>query len=73
MSLIKIVAVLLIAAGVAGLVYGGFTYTKETHDAGIGPLKLQWKDKEKVKIPTWAGVAAIAVGGALLLFGGKRR
>jgi TRAP-type C4-dicarboxylate transport system permease small subunit len=66
-SALKIVAVLLLAAGIVGLVYGGFTYTKSTHDAKIGPLELSIKDKESVNVPVWAGVAAIVVGGALLL------
>jgi len=67
----KIVAVLLIAAGIVGLVYGGFTYTKSTHDAKIGPLELSIKDKETVNVPVWAGVVAILVGGALLFVRAK--
>lgn len=67
MSALKIVAILLIAAGIAGLVYGGFTYTKTTHDAKLGPFELSIKDKEKVNIPIWAGVGAIVVGGVLLV------
>ncbi len=67
MSSLKIVAVLLIAAGVVALAYGGITYTKTTHDAKIGPVELSIKDKETVHVPVWAGVGAIVVGGALLL------
>lgn len=63
----RIVAIVLIVAGIIGLVYGGFTYTKTTHDAKIGPLEFSIKDKETVNIPIWAGVAAIVVGGVLLL------
>lgn len=66
MNALKIVAILLIAAGIVGLLYGGITYTKSTHDTKIGPLELSIKDKETVNIPVWAGVAAIVVGGALL-------
>lgn len=68
----KILAILLIVGGVLGLVYGSFTYTKETHDAKIGPLEVSVKDKETVNIPVWAGVGAIGVGGALLLLGSRR-
>jgi len=64
---LKIVAILLIAAGTIGLIYGGITYTKSTHDTSIGPLKVSVTDKETVNIPVWAGVGAIVVGGALLL------
>lgn len=72
MSGLKIVAILLIVAGVVGLVAGGFTYTKETHDAQIGPIELEVKDKERVNIPVWAGVGAVAVGVGLLLVGGRK-
>ena len=72
MSAVKIAGIVLIAAGILGLVYGGFSYTKETHEAKIGPLELSVKDKGKVNVPIWAGVGAIVVGGALLLVPGKR-
>jgi uncharacterized membrane protein YidH (DUF202 family) len=71
MNAVKILAIVLILAGVLGLVYGSFTYTKETHDAKLGPIELSVKDKETVNVPVWAGVGAIVVGGVLLLFGGK--
>ena len=66
-SVLKIVALLLIAAGIIGLVYGGITYTKTTHNAKVGPFELSIKDKETVNIPVWAGVGAIVVGGVLLV------
>jgi hypothetical protein len=72
MSPIKIAAIVLVVAGVVGLVYGGFSYTKETHEAKVGPIELSIKERETVNIPVWAGVAAIAAGGALLLFGNKK-
>jgi hypothetical protein len=68
----KLVGIALIAAGVLGLVYGSFSYTKETHETKLGPLELSVKDKETVNVPTWAGVGAIVAGGALLLLGGKK-
>jgi TRAP-type C4-dicarboxylate transport system permease small subunit len=66
-SVVKIIGIALIAAGILGLAYGGFTYTTETHEAKIGPIELSVKDKETVNVPIWAGVAAIVVGGLLLL------
>ncbi len=71
MSGLKIAGIALIVAGILGLVYGGFSYTKETHEAKIGPLELSIKDKETVNVPIWAGVAAIVVGGGLLLLPSK--
>lgn len=67
MSPLKIVAIVLLVGGIVALAYGGFTYTKTTHDAKIGPLEFSVKDKEHVNIPVWAGVAAIVAGGILLV------
>lgn len=67
MNASRIVAIGLIVAGILALAYGGFTYTKETHETKIGPLELSVKDKETVNIPIWAGVGAIVIGGVLLL------
>jgi len=62
-----LLAFALLVAGVLSLAYGGFTYTKETHDAKIGPFEIAVKDKERVNIPVWAGAAMALVGGALLV------
>lgn len=72
MSAVKVVGIVLIAAGILGLVYGSFSYGKETHEAKIGPLELSVTDKETVNVPVWAGVGAIVVGGILLLVPMKR-
>ena len=73
MNAIKGIAFALILAGVLALMYGGFSYTKETHQAKLGPIELSVTDRERVNIPVWAGVGAILVGGALLVFGGTKR
>jgi hypothetical protein len=67
MGSIKIAGIALVVAGLLGLAYGGFTFTKETHDTKIGPLELSVKDKERVNIPIWAGVAAVVAGGVMLV------
>ena len=67
MSTIKIVAFLFIVAGIIGLAYGSFTYTKTTHETKVGPVELSIKDKETVNIPIWAGVGAILAGTVLLV------
>ena len=71
MSGTRIAAVVLIVAGILALAYGGFTYTKDSHKAELGPLELSVKEKETVNVPKWAGVGAIAAG-VLLLVAGKR-
>jgi len=72
MTPIKIVGIVLIIAGAAALGYGGFSYTKETHKAEIGPLKIQVQEKEQVNVPQWAGIGAIVAGAVLLAMGGKK-
>ena len=67
MSALKIVAIVLIVGGVLGLIYGGFSYTKQTHDVKLGPVEFSVKDKERVNVPVWAGVVAIVAGTALLV------
>jgi uncharacterized membrane protein len=72
MGLVKIVAIVLILGGLLGLVYGGFSYTKETQEAKIGPIELSVNETKTVNVPVWVGVAAILAGGGLLIFLGKK-
>jgi uncharacterized membrane protein YidH (DUF202 family) len=72
MNAVKLAAIVLIAGGILGLVYGGFSYTKETHEAKLGPIELSVRDRQTINIPVWAGVGAIVIGGVLLLLGSKR-
>jgi uncharacterized membrane protein YidH (DUF202 family) len=68
----KLIGVVLVVAGVLGLLYGGFSYTKNTHDVKLGPIELSVKEKESVNVPVWAGVGAIVVGVVLLVLGGRK-
>ena len=69
MRVARVIGIVLIVAGLVGLVAGSFRYTRKTHEADIGPLELSVKDTRRVEIPVWAGVAAIVAGGALLFVG----
>lgn len=73
MNFLRIVGVLLLIAGTASLVTGGFSYTKDSTVVKLGPLELSARQKEEVKLPVWLGVGAIAMGGVLLLVGGRER
>lgn len=67
MNPIRVIALVLVIGGILGLAYGSFSYTKEDHEAKIGPLDISVQEKKTVNIPIWVGVGAIVVGGALLL------
>jgi hypothetical protein len=67
-----IAAVVLMAAGLLGLVYGGFNYTSDTHKANVGSLHLSVDETRHVNIPVWAGIGAIVIGGVMLGVGRRR-
>jgi hypothetical protein len=72
MNPIKLVATLLIVAGVLALAYGSFSYTKDTNLAKVGPIELNAQEKHTVNIPVWAGIGGIVIGGLLFALGGKK-
>lgn len=73
MNAVKMLGIVLVVAGVLGLAYGGFSYTKNTTAVKLGPIELTVNEKQTINVPLWAGIASIAIGGALLLMGGKGR
>lgn len=73
MNPLKIAAIVLVLGGVLALAYGGFTYTRDTHDVKLGPIELSIEEKKTVNIPMWAGIGAIVLGGLLFASGGRKR
>ena len=67
----RMIAIAILAAGILALAYGGFSYTKETHDAKVGPLEISVSERSRVNVPVWAGVALSVVGAGLLISGKK--
>ena len=72
MDTTKLIGIILLVLGALGLVYGGFSYTKDSTKAKIGPIELKVQEKEQVNIPLWGSLAAIAVGGVLLVAGRRK-
>ena len=68
----KTLALVLIVGGVLGLLYGGFSYTKDTSAVKLGPIELTVKEQKNVNIPIWVGIGALVIGGVLFVAGGKR-
>lgn len=73
MNAIRIVGVLLLVLGLAGFLTGGFSFTKESTQAKLGPLELTVKEKESVNIPQWMSLGAMVIGGVVLVLGFRRR
>jgi uncharacterized membrane protein YidH (DUF202 family) len=67
----RLIAIILIVLGILATVYGGFSYTKDTTVAKVGPIELTAKKQETVNIPLWAGIGVIVVGAVLLVAGRK--
>jgi len=72
MNTLQIPAIVLIVAGILGLAYGSFSFTKQTHDVKVGPIEMSVQDKQTVTVPAWAGIGAILIGGALVLLGARQ-
>ena len=71
MNMQRMAAIVLLIAGALGLVYGGFSYTKSTHQADIGSLHLSVDETRHVNVPVWGGIGLMLVGGLLLAVGRK--
>jgi uncharacterized membrane protein YidH (DUF202 family) len=69
----RLVGTILVIVGILALIYGSFSYTRTTHDTQIGPVEVQVRDRERVDIPLWAGVAVAVCGAALLISQPQRR
>ncbi|MBT9514842.1 MAG: hypothetical protein IV104_21075 [Acidovorax sp.] len=73
MNALRIVGVLLLVLGLAGFLTGGFSFTKESTQAKLGPLELTVKEKESVNIPPWVSLGAMVIGGVVLVLGFRKR
>jgi len=72
MNAVKVAGILLVVIGLAGFFTGGFSFTKDTTAAKIGPIELTVQEKESVNIPQWLSLGAVALGAVVLVFGFKR-
>ncbi len=68
----KIAGILLIIAGLAALIYGGFSYTSQKKAVDIGAIQIDKTEHHSLPIPPILGIVAI-VGGGVLIFSGAKR
>jgi len=69
----KIVGITLIVLGLAGLAWGGFTYTTREKLVDIGPIHASVEKTHNVPLSPIAGAVALIGGLALLVTSGARR
>jgi drug/metabolite transporter (DMT)-like permease len=67
----KLLGILLIVAGVIGVIYGGFTYTSHKKAVDMGPIQIDKTEHHSVPIPPILGAVAILAGGAMVFGAGK--
>ena len=67
----KTLAMVLIALGLFGLAWGGFTYTTRETVVNIGPIHATRDKMHNVPLPPIAGAVAL-IGGIVLLVSGKK-
>ncbi len=72
MKATTITGIVLIVLGLAGFLTGGFSFTKDTTTAKIGPLELTVKEKQTVNFPQWLSLGAIALGAIVLVVGARK-
>lgn len=72
MNALRLIGVILIVLGLAGFLTGGFSFTKETTQAKLGPLELTVKEKEAVNVPQWLSLSAMALGAVVLVLGFRK-
>lgn len=73
MKTFAIAGVVLIVLGLAGLLYGGFSYTSRETIVDVGPIQATAERTKSLPIPPVAGAVAVAAGVALLVVGMRKR
>lgn len=68
----KTLGLILIALGLVGLVWGGFSYTTREKVVDIGPIEVTRDKTQSVPLAPIAG-AVVLIGGVVLLVAGKKK
>jgi len=58
----KIIGIALIVLGIAGLAWGGFTYTRTEKAIDLGPIQVTKQTQKTIPIPPLAGAGALIAG-----------
>ena len=67
----KALAIVLIALGIVGLIYGGVSWTQREKVVDLGPLEVTHEERKAVPVPPIVGAICL-IGGLGLLFSQRR-
>ena len=67
-----IIAIILIALGIAALAYQGITYTTREKVVDIGPIQMTAEKTKTIPLPPILGAIALVGGIVLLVVGGRK-
>jgi hypothetical protein len=68
----KVLGIILCLLGLAGLAWGGFTYTTREKIVDVGPIHASREKTHNVPLPPIAGALAL-IGGVVLLVSARRK
>ena len=67
MSALKVAGVLLVVLGIAGLAYGGLSWTSRDTIVDAGPIEITADKTERLPLPPLAGGLLLVAGVVLIL------
>jgi hypothetical protein len=62
----RVLGAILIVLGLAGILWGGFSYTTEKKVIDLGPIQASREKRHEVPVPPVAGAVSMIVGVAFL-------
>jgi sorbitol-specific phosphotransferase system component IIBC len=68
-NITTIIGIILIVLGVAGLIYGGISYTSSKNVVDLGSVQLTVDQKKEIPLSPILGAGAVAAGVILMLVG----
>jgi len=69
----KLIGIVLIVLGVAGLAYGGLTWTTSEKVVDMGPLQVSQDKSHSLPLPPIVGGVCLVAGVLLLVSGGRQK
>ena len=71
-TILKTVGILLLVVGLLMTLYTGFTYITKEKVVDVGGLEITRDDEHTINWQPYLGIAAMVIGGAVLILGRKK-